>query len=141
VRSQPLAEPFRAGVYDVRTFAVNGDTVPPLVTDSLRWRDVIFDNASSGSVNTADDLFWQRYRRGYFRYRANTAEQTAVVWKMSAAFDSTYLFTMRYELPDSNTIRLWTTVRDDSLFVELARSNRHFQLAERQFHWLSEYNR
>ena len=31
--------------------------------------------------------------------------------------------------------------RQDSLFIVLRRSKRHFQLAERQFHWLSEYNR
>jgi hypothetical protein len=51
------------------------------------------------------------------------------------------MFAMRYEVPDTNTIRFWTKVRNDSLFVELTRTNRHFQLAERQFHWLSEYNR
>jgi len=29
----------------------------------------------------------------------------------------------------------------DSIHVELVRVPRHFQLTERQFHWLSEYNR
>jgi hypothetical protein len=107
----------------------------------MRWRDVIFDSRTSGSVGTTDSLFWQRYRRGYFRFRANPEEQTAVVWKNSAAFDSTYIFTMRYERPDTSTILLWAGIGKDSVYVELARDNRHFQLTERQFHWLSEYNR
>jgi hypothetical protein len=141
IARQPAAEPFRVGVYDVRSFVVGGDTIPLESDDSLRWRDVIFDNAGSGSVNTPDTLFWQRYRRGYFRYKADPAQHTAAVWRVSAAFDSTFLFNMRYEQPDTNTIRLWTTIRGDSIFVELARTDRHFQLAERQFHWLSEYNR
>ena len=133
--------PFPPGVYEVRRFARNGDTLPPLLADSLRWRDVIFDNAGQGSVNTADPVFWQRYRRGYFRYAADTARRTVAVWKTSARLDSVPLFTMRYAQPDSATVRLWARVRGDSVYAELVRTRRHFQLAERQFHWLSEYNR
>lgn len=140
-RTPPVAGPFAPGVYDVRTYVLDGDTIPAGGADPLRWRDVIFDTDRAGSVGTTDTLFWQRYRRGYFNYRTDPEDGTAVVWKRSAAFDSTYLFTMRYEVPDSATIRLWTMVHDDSLFVELVRTDRHFQLAERQFHWLSEYNR
>ena len=58
------------------------ETIPVFAADSLRWRDLIIDNARGGSVGTTD-----------------------------------------------------------SLYVQLVRSPRHFQLAERQFHWLSEYNR
>jgi hypothetical protein len=137
----PAARPFRTGVYDVVRFAVNRDTLPPVVSDSIRWRDVIFDNAGAGSVNTTDSVFWQRYRRGYFRYRADTLAKTVVVWKTSTALDSTYLFTMRYDLPDTTRVRLWAPIRKDTIYVELVRTARHFQLAERQFHWISEYNR
>jgi hypothetical protein len=139
--SQPAAAPFKEGVYDVTHYVLNGDTIPPLLSDSVRWRDVIFDSGIQGSVNTTDSVFWQRYRRGYFRYKPDTSRHTVAVWKTSTAFDSTYLFSMRYEMPDTNTIRLWTSIRRDSLYVELVRTKRHFQLAERQFHWLSEYNR
>lgn len=138
---QPNA-PFAAGMYDVRQYIVNHDTIPATSSDSTRWRDVVIDNADAGSVNTTDPLFWQRYRRGWFRYRTNAAQHTAAVWKVSAIpGDSTFLFTMRYELPDTNTIRLHTQIRGDSVHVELVRIPRHFQLTERQFHWISEYNR
>lgn len=138
---QAPSKPFPAGVYDVRRYVRNGDTIPALLADTLRWRDVIFDNDQQGSINTTDPVFWQRYHRGYFRYKADTIKRTVAVWKTSTALDSTFLFTMRYEMPDTNTIRLWTRVRGDSVFADLVRNNRHFQLAERQFHWLSEYNR
>jgi hypothetical protein len=138
----PNPGPFAAGVYDVRSFVVNGDTIPLTSTDSLRWRDVIFDNAGAGSVGTRDSVFWQRYRRGYFRYKPDTAAHTIAVWKTSAIpRDSTFLFTMRYEAPDTNSLRFITAIRGDSLRVDLVRTARHFQLTERQFHWLSEYNR
>jgi len=138
----PPAGPFAAGVYDVRRYVVNRDTVPASTSDTLRWRDVIFDSNSGGSVGTSDQLFWQRYRRGYFRYKPNPVDKTVAVWKTSFILrDSTFLFQMRYEMPDSNTIRFHTAIRGDSIHVELARLPRHFQLTERQFHWLSEYNR
>lgn len=138
----PVPGAFAPGFYDVRRYVVNHDTIAVSSTDTLRWRDVIIDNVGAGSVNTSDQVFTQRYRRGYFRYKPNPASHTAAVWKTSAIpRDSTFLFTMRYEVPDSNTIRLHTVIRGDSVHVELARVPRHFQLAERQFHWLSEYNR
>jgi hypothetical protein len=134
--------PFAIGIYDVRQFVVGHDTLPATGSDSLRWKDVIFDSRSAGSVNTTDPLFWQRYRRGYFRYRTDTSARTVAVWKTSSVpRDSTFLFTARYEVADSTRVRLHTMIRGDSVHVELVRVPRHFQLAERQFHWISEYNR
>ena len=71
----PAPGPFAAGVYDVRSYVVNRDTIPLTSTDSLRWRDVIIDSNAAGSVGSRDPVFWQRYRRGYFRYKADTASQ------------------------------------------------------------------
>ena len=141
-RKPPVPGPFRAGVYDVRSYVVNRDTIPLTSTDSLRWRDVIIDSNAAGSVGSRDPIFWQRYRRGYFRYKADTASRTAAVWKTSTIpGDSTFMFTMRYEVPDSTTLRFIAPIRGDTVRVDLVRVPRHFQLAERQFHWLSEYNR
>ena len=140
-RAQANTGPFATGVYDVRHFVINGDTIPATANDSRRWKDVIIDNSSAGSVGSADSVFWQRYGRGYFRYRTDTSGITTV-WKTSTIpRDSTFGFTMRHELPDTNVIRLAAFILGDSINVELVRTNRHFQLAERQFHWISEYNR
>ena len=77
-----------------------------------------------------------------FRFKPDTVARTAAVWKTSTIpGDSTFLFIMRYDVPDTNTVRLHAVIRGDSVQVELVRVPRHFQLAERQFHWLSEYNR
>ncbi len=141
-KQPPPPGPFVTGVYDVRSYVVNRDTIPLTSTDSLRWRDVIIDSNAAGSVGSRDPVFWQRYRRGYFRYKADTAAHTAAVWKTSTIpGDSTFMFTMRYEVPDSTTLRFIAPIRGDTVRVDLVRVPRHFQLAERQFHWLSEYNR
>jgi len=134
--------PIPKGVYDVKVFALNRDTLPVAasMTDSLRWKDIIFEGGS-GSVNTTDTLFRQRYRRGYFDYTMNDSLKTLVFNRpgWNGARDSVLVF--RYAFPDSTHIRLWGRLRNDSLYLELEKSNRHFQLTERQFHWLSEYNR
>ena len=138
----PAQGPFAAGVYNVRSYVVNNDTIPLTSTDSLRWRDVIIDSNAAGSIGSRDPVFWQRYRRGYFRYKPDTATRTAAVWKTSTIpGDSTFLFTMRYEVPDSTSLRFIAPIRGDTVRVDLVRVPRHFQLTERQFHWLSEYNR
>ncbi len=142
VHATPKAGPFTPGVYEVRSYVVNRTAVPAAYTDTLRWKDLIFDSNTAASIGTNDQFFQQRYRRGYFRYRADTLARTAVLWKTSTIpRDSTPLGTMRYEVPDTNTVRLHMVIRGDSVHVELIRVPRHFQLAERQFHWLSEYNR
>ncbi len=133
--------PIAAGIYDVKTFAINRDTLPVLTSDTLVWKDVIFEKGGLGSVNSTDTLFRQRYRRGYFNYKPDSVTSTMSFIKRSVTGDSTFLFNSRYELPDKNTIRLWAKIRNDSIYVELTKSKRHFQLAEKQFHWLSEYNR
>lgn len=139
VKSLADVPPIRSGLYDVTAFVVNGDTLPHQSTDTLRWRDVVFDKGGLGSIGTTDTLFLQRYRRGYFSYRPDSTTQTITLTRSRA--DTATLLTLRYEMPDPATLRLWTVLHGDSLFVELARSQRHFQLTERQFHWLSEDNR
>ncbi len=107
--------------------------------DSLRWKDVVFEETNSGSVQTADTLFRQRYRRGYFSYTLDSLSHTMAFKKF--ANDTIPIFTMAYTVPDTNHIVLRGKVRNDSVVVALTRQKRHFQLTERQFHWLSEANR
>jgi hypothetical protein len=131
--------PFEAGVYDVTHFVVNNDTVPALITDTLRWQNIIFDNARSGSISTSDTSFRKLYNRAYFSYKADTVKHTFNILKRFT--DSVAVAALEYEIQDPNTIRFWGKRQYDSLSFVLTRSPRHFQLAEKQFHWLSESNR
>ena len=133
-------KPIKSGIYDIKTFVKNGDTVVPVsANDPVIWKDFIFEKGGIGSINTIDTLFRQRYRRGYFTYQPDTLKNNIVFKK--TAIDTSELFQMKYEILDENRIGLWGKVRNDSLFLELSLSNRHFQLTERQFHWISESNR
>jgi hypothetical protein len=140
VHSRTEIHPIKDGVYEVSKFAVNHDTIPYSYADSVRWNDVIFDKGD-GSIKTTDTIFRQLYRRGYFKYKADTSKNTIEFTKTNWLMQSIPLFKLTYKIPDSNTIRLYGMIRKDSIFAELKRTSRHFQLAEKQFHWLSEYNR
>ena len=130
---------FKSGVYDVTTYVLNKDTLPALLTDTLRWQDFIIEKNGMGSINTHDTLFRKRYGRGYFVFTADTVQP--VIHFKKLAQDTADIMTMYYKRTDSNTLQLWGYKHTDSLFVELKKSSRHFQLAENQFHWLSEANR
>jgi uncharacterized membrane protein YphA (DoxX/SURF4 family) len=136
---QAEIKPIKSGVYDVSKYIVNKDTLPALINDTLRWQDVIFEKGGMGSIKTNDTLFRRRYGRGYFVFTADTVKQTINFKKFQQ--DRSVILSMHYQIPDSNTIQLWGKNQNDSLYVELKKSNRHFQLEERQFHWLSEANR
>ncbi len=132
-------KPIKIGIYDIKTFVKNNDTTTLSNDDEMAWKDFIFDKGGMGSINTLDTLFRQRYRRGYFTYQPDSVTETIVFKKYTT--DSTNLFEMKYKIVDERTIELWGKLNADSLRFELQRSNRHFQLAERQFHWISESNR
>ena len=122
-------------------FILHGDTIAAGSADSLRWRDLIIDGPHGGSVGTADARFTQRYGRGYFRYATDTAAHTLTIWRTTVAQDSIPVLLARYAVRTPTHADLWTMLGGDSLHVELTRTARRFPLAERQFHWVSEYNR
>ncbi|HRH49023.1 MAG TPA: hypothetical protein PLP23_09735 [Panacibacter sp.] len=131
--------PVTPGVYDVAVYCINHDTITLLASDTLRWQDIIFEKDGSGSINTKDTLFRKRYNRSYFNYEPDTTK--GIIGFKKFAGDTSYIFSMKYNVPDSNLLQLRGLYKSDSLYVELKKSNRHFQLTERQFHWLSEQNR
>lgn len=136
-------DPIKPGIYDVVVFKVNKDSLPILSSDSLRWQDVIFEHGPhSGSIKTTDTIFRQRYRRGYFQYETNAAQHIINFRKLptDSAMSKAIILSMHYEIPNDSTIQLWGKKNNDSLYVLLKRSNRHFQLGEKQFHWLSDYS-
>ncbi|HET9744075.1 MAG TPA: hypothetical protein VFP97_00095 [Chitinophagaceae bacterium] len=138
INATPKAGPIAVGMYDVETFVINKDTIPPLLGDTLRWQDIIFERRF-GTVKSTDTLFRKLYNRGYFLYSVDTIKHTLGFKRLPQ--DTTFGYFFTYEIPDNRTIVLRGTSRNDSLFIVLRKSKRHFQLAEKQFHWLSESNR
>jgi hypothetical protein len=135
---KPDKQPVKNGVYAVTKFRLNKQDMPLSTLDSLRWQDLILEDGL-GSVKSADTNFRIRYNRGYFAYGLDSLTHNLVFKKRFS--DKKHFLEFKYAMPDSNTLTLAGLQGKDSLYVELKRTKRHFQLAERQFHWLSEQNR
>ena len=120
------------GVFDVTAFETNGR----MAADSLRWKDVVFDEFKGGSVQTSDTLFRIRYNRAYFAYSLDSLKQNISFKKRMD--DSLLLFTLQCTMPDSNTVLLKGKVQNDSLRVVLKRRKHQFPLADKPFDWLLE---
>jgi hypothetical protein len=131
----------KPGVYEVTTFVLNKDTIPFNYSDSARWKDIIFDNSNSGSISTSDTMFRQRYGRGYFSYSIDSAKRIISFVKQVVTSTVTpyQLGTLHFDFPDSNTIHLSGMLRKESLNLVLVKVGQHFQLADRQFNWRTEY--
>jgi hypothetical protein len=100
---------------------------------------LVLDKGNIGSVQSADTIFNQRYGRGYFGYSIDSLRQQISFTR--SAFDTTRLFILKFKFSDSVRLQLWGKVHDDSVNYSFIKSNRHFQLTEQQFHWISEANR
>ena len=131
--------PVKPDMYQVEWWVQNGDTVKMDYANAAHWKDIIFDYNGQGSINAVDSMFRIRYRRSYFAYLPNSKGTTLAFRKF--ATDSAPLFTLQLQLPDSNSMLLKGKINADSVAIRLRRMHRHFQLAEKQFHWLSEANR
>jgi len=140
--AQKEVKPIPYGLYEVSTFVKNGDTLPVLANDSLAWKDFIFERGgwNYATVNSRDTLFKRQYGRGSFYYSADTLKNSLVCYKFNKG-DSVYMFTLNYRLHNKDNVELWTKIKSDSIYINLTRSKRKFIMSQKQFHWLSEYNR
>lgn len=133
-------KPFAQGMFETKLLIRNNDTIPVLANDSLVWKDIIIDNAFSGSINSRDTLLRVRYGRGYFLHSNDSVKKVLHAYKFTDG-DSIPMFDLKYELIGKDSIIFKTKLKRDSLQLFMARSKHKFQLADRQFHWVSESNR
>ncbi len=127
------------GVYEIKTFRKNNQLTVINPNDTLAWRDFIFDERKLGSIKTGDTTFMNNYGRAYFIYETNPSKK--MVYFKEGRSDSIPLFGMKYKLLHGNTLQMEGVFKKDTLYYELVKSDKQFQLAERQFHWISEANR
>ncbi|HYC27977.1 MAG TPA: hypothetical protein VEB42_04160, partial [Chitinophagaceae bacterium] len=83
--------------------------------------------------------FRRLYNRAYFSYKVDTTKHSFDIYR--SPMDSVAIAALNYRYEDENTIAFWGHRKTDSVFFRLRRNMHNFQLAERQFHWLSEANR
>ncbi len=119
------------GLYDVATFVRNGDTIPPLLTDTFRWRRVFVGYPGFLSIRSMSDS-----GRGY----AVEVDTVKGVLTLTPREDSTAHFELSFVRPDSAHLRVQGAWAADTLRVEMVRRDeRDFLLMNRGFHWINEF--
>lgn len=118
------------GIYEVSTFIRNGDTLPPLTTDSMRWRRLIVSYPGRLSIRSMSDSTW--------RFLAEV-DTTKGLLQLRPREDSTTRYSLSYARPDSVHLTLTGAWAKDSVHVEMVRRDEgNFLLLNRGFHWINE---
>lgn len=119
------------GLYQVDTFVVNKDTIPPLLTDTLRWKQFSIEREGFGRIHHMTD------RATWVITKLDTLDQKI---DLTIYQDSTNRYSMSYDLPSPKELQLKGTHENDSIFIKMKRKGpEDFLLMNRGFHWISEY--
>jgi hypothetical protein len=122
------------GVYNVETFVLNNDTLPPLATDSVRWRRLLIDYPDFVSAIYMNDQL-QRY---------NTELDTAAQqFTFTIGQDTTNKYMMSYEKIGQD-LKMSGVLQGDTLQIDMKYYDlKNFGLLNRGFNWVNEvpYNR
>ncbi len=118
------------GIYNVTSFVRNGDTIPPLTTDTTRWKQLVLEWKTWVYVKTMNDSL-----QGML-FKLDTAQRLATFQNR----DSSRVYQLRYERTDSSNLLLYGRMGTDSLRISTVRfDEKTFLLNSRGFHWINEY--
>ncbi len=119
------------GAYTVETFTFNGDTLPPLTTDSVRWKNLFVNHHQFLSTQAMNDSV---------RHLRVQLDSTQKIISWTSASDSTKKSRLRYQLVHKNQLKLTGHVGKDSVTMQLRRIDlQKLPLVSRDFHWVNEY--
>jgi uncharacterized membrane protein YphA (DoxX/SURF4 family) len=119
------------GIYDVQTFIRNKDTVPPLTTDSTRWKQLVIQS------NKYVSFIYMNDRRRRLRFEVDSLIKQAVLYP-----EDDTLVKSRFSIHPEDSVHLTLNgaLKADSLHVLLKKVDLNsFVLISRGFHWINEY--
>ena len=122
------------GAYEVEQFTVNREELPPVTTDSHRWRKV--------GINTQGRLMVRRMDDSMLRYRLERDAKRRVLTVWPDTGQARYA--LAYDWVDPSHLLLRGVLSADSIQVRMRRiASSDFPLMNRGFHWINElpYNR
>ncbi|MBW8685710.1 DoxX family protein [Chitinophaga rhizophila] len=137
-----------AGIYNVTTFRINNQELPYSLTDSVRWKDVVFETWATISIRAnryvhpdlanTEEIFTndpdRNYElagsvsRHYYSYNIDTSRQLLVMYNKNKYHQQEKLV-LQYTRPDSNRIILsGSNERHDTLYVVLDKIDKKYPL-------------
>jgi hypothetical protein len=121
------------GIWSADVFAMDGRTLPPLITDTVRWQRVVIDSPGlltiqfmNGSLHTLEAAF--------------DSTHTTLDLKQAEG-DSTWQSHFAVGNPHADALVLDGSYNGRQLHLELRRTRPRFALVERRFQWPQEPER
>lgn len=128
VPGKPAVSPLY-GFYETDVFVHNADTLAPLATDPVRWKNMVIYDAKSFNITYMDDS------EVWGVIDADTARHTLRVMTR----DSLTLFTLRYAEAEPGYFVFHGKDHKDSVHVAMRhRTKDDFLLTSRGFNWVNE---
>jgi hypothetical protein len=118
------------GIYNAVTVIRNKDTVPPLTTDTTRWKQLIIQFEKYSTVKLMNDSIQ------YFNFVVDTMAKTVTIYNYADTLNkSKFSYVM-----DSSYLILNGMMSKDSLYMKFKKIDLNsFRLLNRGFHWINEY--
>jgi hypothetical protein len=122
------------GIYNTETFVRNRDTIAPLETDTLRWKQLIvggYKGFAYASIKMTNDSLEN------YAFHLDTIQQTIILFSYA---DTNRKFLFRYRFPAKDMMVLKGDWKDDSVEIRMKKYDLDsFLLVKRGFHWINEY--
>jgi uncharacterized membrane protein YphA (DoxX/SURF4 family) len=117
------------GIHEVKNFVHNGDTIPPLLSDTLRWRYLVVNWSEFASTRMVNDSV-----HGY----AFKVDEKKRIIEMNHSEDTTIQYKFKY-LYSQDRLHLEGGGKRDTFLIEcqLLPKDR-FLLVNRGYHWVNE---
>jgi hypothetical protein len=123
-------KPHLYGHYNVATFVINKDTLPPLLTDTTRWNKILFDNYNRITIKKMNDTLIA------FKYSDDTMRRELQLTQRDGI---TVEYNFIYNAIDKNRLEL-RSIGKDAIYMQLNKIEvNDFLLLKRGFHWINEY--
>lgn len=144
--------PDAAGIYNVREFRINNQTLPYSKTDPIRWQDVVFEKWNTISIKSnrpvtpehakteeiyvkdADRNYERTGSQGryYYSYEFDDTTKTLLLKNRNKNHASETLVLNYNSLNDSTIVLSGINESKDSIYVELNKLNKKYLILEAQ---------
>lgn len=128
-------EPPLYGIYEVTDFVRNSDTLAPVLSDTIRWRYIVFDK---GDMASTFGMKANSYRDiEYWKVKTDTLKKEVAFYSYR---DTAVVGRLKYAKTDSATYTFKGMFKKDTIGVQTLRTDENdFLLMNRGFHWVNEY--
>jgi len=124
-------KPFLYGIYNVKDMMLKGKSLPPLTTDSSRWKQMIISYPGYARVKKMND--------STINFTTVFDQKKKELILKSTHSDSTK-YSLTYNIIGKDSLYISGLKGRDSISVSFKQKDlKDFRLINRGFHWISEY--